>query len=191
MWCTLCHTGFNWNTGKAHEGIVHNPHYFEALRNGNIKEVRHRQHQGECGPIPSFNDVDNYLYYSNVKKDVLDKMYYYYRILIHHREMTLPLYVNRDDRTQERLKYLTGKYDEKKFKQKLFVYHESALRKKEEHEIMNSYVTIGEELFRSMTSKNVDDIHKQLTTLSDITKSTIANLQEKYKYAGFIKPKDL
>lgn len=56
---------------------------------------------------------------------------------------------------------------------------------------MSSYVTIGEELFRSLSSKNVEDIHKQLTTLSDITKTTIANLQEKYRYAGFIKPKDI
>lgn len=191
MFCIQCHTPFSWKTGKEELGVIHNPHYFEALRNGNIKEVRHRQNQGECGPIPQFSAIDNYLYYSGVKKDILDKMYYFYQKMIHHRQMTLPLYINRDDRTQERLKYLTGKYDEKKFKQKLFVYHESDLRKKEEHEIMSSYVTIGEELFRSLSSKNVEDIHKQLTTLSDITKTTIANLQEKYRYAGFIKPKDI
>ena len=191
MFCIQCHTPFSWKSGKEELGVIHNPHYFEALRNGNIKEVRHRQNQGECGPIPQFSAIDNYLYYSGVKKDILDKMYYFYQKMIHHRQMTLPLYINRDDRTQERLKYLTGKYDEKKFKQKLFVYHESDLRKKEEHEIMSSYVTIGEELFRSLSSKNVEDIHKQLTTLSDITKTTIANLQEKYRYAGFIKPKDI
>lgn len=191
MFCIQCHTPFSWKSGKEELGVIHNPHYFEALRNGNIKEVRHRQNQGECGPIPIFSAIDNYLYYSGVKKDILDKMYYFYQNMIHHRHMTLPLYINRDDRTQERLKYLTGKYDEKKFKQKLFVYHESSLRKKEEHEIMSSYVTIGEELFRSLSSKNVEDIHKQLTTLSQITKTTIANLQEKYKYAGFIKPKDI
>lgn len=35
MWCTQCHTAFNWRTNKI-ENAVHNPHYFEWLRlNGN------------------------------------------------------------------------------------------------------------------------------------------------------------
>jgi hypothetical protein len=35
MWCTQCHTAFNWRTGRI-ENNVHNPHYFEWLRrNGN------------------------------------------------------------------------------------------------------------------------------------------------------------
>jgi len=35
MWCTQCHTAFNWRTGRIQDN-VHNPHYFEWLRrNGN------------------------------------------------------------------------------------------------------------------------------------------------------------
>jgi hypothetical protein len=35
MWCTMCHTTFDWRTGEIVTGYVHNPHYFEwARRNG-------------------------------------------------------------------------------------------------------------------------------------------------------------
>ena len=191
MFCIQCHTPFSWKSGKEELGVIHNPHYFEALRNGNITEIRHRQNQGECGPIPTYTQIDNHLHYSGLTRQIIDKMYNYYREFIHHRQVTLTYFNNREDRNEERLKYLTGKYDEKKFKQKLYVYHESSLRKKEEHEIMSSYVTIGEELFRSLSSKNVENIYLQLSNLSKITKATISALTEKYKYAGLIKPNQI
>jgi hypothetical protein len=32
MWCTMCHTAFSWRSGRVENGHVHNPHYFEWLR---------------------------------------------------------------------------------------------------------------------------------------------------------------
>jgi len=52
MWCTQCHTAFNWRTGRV-ESNVHNPHYFEWLRrNGNTVPRN-------PGDIPCQNDLQH------------------------------------------------------------------------------------------------------------------------------------
>lgn len=52
MWCTQCHTAFNWRTGRI-ESNVHNPHYFEWLRrNGNVVPRN-------PGDIPCQNDLQH------------------------------------------------------------------------------------------------------------------------------------
>jgi len=34
MWCTTCHTAFSWRSGRI-ETNIHNPHYYEYMRNNN------------------------------------------------------------------------------------------------------------------------------------------------------------
>jgi hypothetical protein len=59
MWCTDCNTPFSWKSGQIVNGVVHNPHYFEWLKNkGNVPRTH-----GDipCGGIPTFNHVINCL----------------------------------------------------------------------------------------------------------------------------------
>ena len=36
MWCTSCHTTFSWKTGQEVTGVIHNPHYFQFMRENEI-----------------------------------------------------------------------------------------------------------------------------------------------------------
>ena len=53
MWCTQCNIAFSWNTGKVVVGgTIHNPHYFQFLRNGGV--IQNQRNPGDvvCGGIP-------------------------------------------------------------------------------------------------------------------------------------------
>jgi hypothetical protein len=39
MWCTQCKVGFDWNSGRIDKGAIHNPHYFEWIRQRNGTEA--------------------------------------------------------------------------------------------------------------------------------------------------------
>ena len=41
MWCTECKVAFSWNTGKMVVNVsIHNPHYYEYMKNNNIAATR-------------------------------------------------------------------------------------------------------------------------------------------------------
>lgn len=63
MWCVECHTAFSWTTGEI-EQKIHNPHYYEYLRNSNQHEKLLRLHNNnnvECNPNEEEYDfLDNF-----------------------------------------------------------------------------------------------------------------------------------
>lgn len=51
MWCTQCHTAFDWRTGHVVTGRIHNPHYFEFKQ-------RSREHGDiPCGGRPTYREL--------------------------------------------------------------------------------------------------------------------------------------
>jgi hypothetical protein len=196
MFCIQCHTPFSWRTGKIENGVIHNPHYFEALRAGNINHQRHQAHQGGCGPMRDARTIRLLIReFCKAEKipelEISDELFYFYQQMVHHRAVTLPMFTRVDDREDERIKFMIGKIEEKKFKQRLYVYRKTSLRKIEEQQIMNTYVNTGEELFRSITVANIPEIICQLRMLQDITFVAVSDINKKYQHAGILKPNDI
>jgi hypothetical protein len=57
MYCTLCDVPFSYSTGQRIQGVIHNPHYFERLRQlrekaGAAGEAAAQDMQEECGRWP-------------------------------------------------------------------------------------------------------------------------------------------
>ena len=54
MWCTSCHTAFDWRTGQIENGRIHNPHFIEFKK----KTMMSREHGDiPCGGIPTFKEL--------------------------------------------------------------------------------------------------------------------------------------
>jgi hypothetical protein len=46
MWCIQCKTAFSWNTGRIETSVIHNPHYFQWMRESG-KEIARRDIPGD------------------------------------------------------------------------------------------------------------------------------------------------
>jgi hypothetical protein len=51
MWCTQCNIAFSWKTGLKVTGTVHNPHYYEFMKNGGTQIANPGAVQ--CGGVPA------------------------------------------------------------------------------------------------------------------------------------------
>ena len=193
MFCTVlgCQTGFSWRTGEIDLGVMHNPEYFKLLREGKIQNPRHRQHQGACDQMPMFYDIQGKLLRAPISAEQEERFGYYYQRFTHHRQVTLRRFRDQTAREADRLKYLTGEMDEETFKQKVYVANLADERKNEERQIIETFVSIGEELFRQLEYHNAIETLKQMENVTDITYKAIVDLDTKHKYVGCVKPREI
>jgi len=66
MYCTQCNTAFSWKTGTLETGRIHNPHYYEQIRNGTIQLNNDLNHN----LVDNFDNVDEELL-NQITNDVI------------------------------------------------------------------------------------------------------------------------
>lgn len=175
MWCTMCHTTFDWNSGEiVTNGYTHNPHYFEwARRNGhniprapgdepavNIPRVI------QCGDVlPEAhvftNAIRNCYGYSGVSHG--DLILNIYRLRNHINEV-----VRRDVRNHDveviynnlRMKYLSGELPENIYKEELVKTERKAEKITAEWNIAELYITQATETLIDIYNRRPKDVYR-------------------------------
>lgn len=61
LWCTQCRTAFSWRTGQVETGVVHNPHYWEYIRQHGNEDDEVRRQFGNVGNNEQNNDANELL----------------------------------------------------------------------------------------------------------------------------------
>jgi hypothetical protein len=165
LWCTQCRTAFSWRTGQVETGAVHNPHYWEYVRQHGNEDDEVRRQFGNVGNNEQNNDANNLLNLNECDfrfENLVWNRDFMHRLDIFKPEITELLreisHCQRyeiprarvdihDPKNNEdiRLKYLENKIDEKKFKMTIQRRQKLNEYKVELVQILETFVTVFRE----------------------------------------------
>jgi hypothetical protein len=149
MWCTSCQTTFSWNTGQIlHNVRVHNPHYYEYLRQtgGNVPR--------ELGDIPCGGIPDYYVFIRNIRtvrglsQKEIDEAVMIHRSLSDISQVRLPEYPLRRPANDNRdldVNYLMGNLTKEDWARNLELKETKFERRKEIGLVLQTLVHVGAE----------------------------------------------
>ena len=158
MFCTQCNTAFSWQTGQIETRNIHNPHYYEWVRqgNGNLRQPG----DAVCGGLPHLYSLQNVLVNQRNKKLITNeqdgKIRRYHRMISHIHNVELRHFrvdVNNDN-TSLRIAYLLQEIDAAEFKRKLQAREKQRSIKREIYQILSMIDEIGTVEFVNLMSSN-------------------------------------
>jgi len=161
MWCTQCHTTFDWKTGRLETGTIHNPHYIQWLRkNGQLERNPLDIQCGREIDARFINYVNNQS--KNRNKVVLDLL----RQIIHLRFVEVQRFTTNhiQDNQDLRIAYMTNQINTEAFKQALQKRNKSFYKKREISNILGMFITSATDIFY----RYADNI-KQCKSFNDST----------------------
>jgi hypothetical protein len=180
IWCTECHTTFDWNTGREEVTTnIHNPHYFEWVRRNNNGEVPRNpldvpHNHNPCGDnrLPHINNLTN-LYRNNFH---LGYMSAFLRCLVHIQNVELrtirnELRVDPElDNRDLRVKYLMNEIEEDNWKKQLQKREKAKELMNAKRQVYEMIVQVGGEHLNQLahTRQHADQIDIIIKNLSDI-----------------------
>jgi hypothetical protein len=114
MFCSECHTPFDWTTGRIINGVIHNPHYFEWQRQQNAEHV-----DGDCRDINNIPHIRLFRFLSMTQQERITRLI---QTLHHTQEVVIPSLnyndtISRFDRNRDiRIDYLNNNITRDHFK---------------------------------------------------------------------------
>ena len=165
MWCTQCHTAFDWTTGQAVSGTIHNPHFYEwQQRTGGRLRA-----EGDipCGGLPDIYRFRHHFFdltrptesrparFSKEEIQPLVREIYDIHMQATHIQMVdIPANrVNNNDNQELRIAYLLNEITEDQFKQKLQQKEKQRSKKRELHDVYEMYVFTMVDLFNNLMTE--------------------------------------
>lgn len=158
MYCTNCNTPWDWNSGKRVSGNIHNPHYYDFIRNGG---GGNRDNQDiPCGGLPFVSELRTPI---NVNYDKYGYLFRVHNLVTHIQEVELPVYrVNNvvDFNRDLRVSYILNGIDEKDFKQMLLTREKLREKKLNYFNIFQMFINVLSDILRQIVVNYKQNINK-------------------------------
>lgn len=177
MWCTECKVAFSWKTGKIDGGVVHNPHFYQHMRNNNNGNAPRNPHDQVCGGLISvyqmrYSIIQKLLNFPNISKKISNIHRCISHITYHNLVASRENVRKYQDFTELRILYILSK--KTKSEMATQIYRSDNLRKKytELLHIDELFSVVGIEAFNSLINYSgkefVKEINYQISNLEKI-----------------------
>ena len=183
MWCTQCRTAFSWNTGRVETTVVHNPHFFQYMRETGQAAPRRDNPGFGCAAVHNIGDTLHRLRWTcrlASDRKFLDTIVEDYRQVVDAREVHLgglrratADYGQEEWRRVLRVRRLVDEIDESTWKATL------QRKEKENHkntawvQLLELYTTVAVETFaritRTSTLEEIQGIYDEFLRLKAYT----------------------
>lgn len=197
MWCTQCHTAFSWNTGQIETHIVHNPHYFQWMReNGNIMPRAPGDNpdpNAACGGINrltsrlrtisrNVENIDGYKEFVNHMLENIRCFQHYTQVDIQNYQRILNADTLENDRRILRVKRMLNEITDDVWKTTLQRSEKEQLKTQARRQLLDMYATAGMEIIGQVLNEDYDvkSICKQLSALYQFTEKSNTKIAKAY-----------
>jgi hypothetical protein len=160
MFCTSCHTGWDWNTGMVVKGRIHNPHYYEMMRD-NGQEMREHQ------DVPCGGFMEPFTFHRKIMAIVgpvwVSTFNGKLQGLIHMWDVLAATFRQNliTDNLKLRAQYMMNEIDEAKFKTMIQQRDKAARKKNEYYAILCTLRDVSLDVFNAMMeAKTKDELTK-------------------------------
>ena len=188
MFCTQCHTAFSWVTRRIETKIIHNPHYFQYLREqANGEEIPRNPLDNPCAEIMPDGEAFNrqMIYYIQTSlrilptfqlRNELDELYNVriydeiQRIMQLCNHIVANNYINEpnmNDNLDLRIKYMINEISIEKYKQLLQSREKQNEKNHEFDMIFRTYVTAARDIILNFVNLS-EKIEKQVEIYNEL-----------------------
>ena len=177
MWCTNCNTPWDWNTGRKVQGTIHNPHYYEFVRNGGGGGGRNH---GDipCGGLPNVTDIRRMCIDLGIRSD---KLYNIHNVITHIEHYELRQHPIGDivsHNRKLRIEYLLDNIDEDLFKKTLQLNEKSREKYRDFNNIYQMFINVASDILRQMVLSYREKNHKEAQEFLDEQMTILLNLAQ-------------
>lgn len=192
MWCTNCHTAFNWITGEIETGRMHNPHYYEWMRAKGGGRMPREPGDVRCGGPVLYRDVLQTLRRLGLQQyeELLAEIHSLIGDIRDVRLRRLAVVNNPDENRDLRINYLLGDFkNEKEWLSKIKMREKSKEKRQSEILILqmlaDTLEAIVDNIYRATSEDQVNIQLAQLPELHSYVNNEFIKIEKRFKNKSF------